>query len=338
LVLGLTSWVRADDLPAAVPLPVPQVSSSASPKPELDQAFLLLPSFDLEVATTGSQIRVGDSVTLMLQGDFKILPNAIRVQIPAGTEDMTTSLAIDPAVTGEDRHFTVTPVKAGRLTIPSLGIVDGSGKFIARTNPLPLDVQSAIPKDDPKPKEAEPPLPPAALGFPMWTLVVMGLVVLAIFAAGVYGIYRWSQKRRLQAEKLPKEPPKPEDEIALSSLDKLEARELLKSGKFKEHYFGISEILKHYLGSRYRFEAAESTTQELMSQLERQSYVPNDLLEMLKDMFEKLDRVKFTDYQPGVSEGVELIAHSRKIVTSTRRPPVLIAPGGTSTLEAGKVK
>jgi hypothetical protein len=297
---------------------------SATPTAELDQSFLLLPAFDVESVSTGKPILVGDSVQLKLQGDLKSLPQDLKINLPPGTEDITTTIALDEKTSGEDQHFSATAVKSGEVTVPSLALLDAAGKAIARTNPFKLKIESSISKTDPKPREAVPPLPPTALGLPLATLIAMGVVLLLILGAGIYGIIRWSQKRKLNQPEKPKAPALPEDQIAIQALERLEKSGYIRTAQFKAHYFGISEILKHYLGSRYLFDAAESTTDELLTHLERESGAPRAIVDQLREIYEKLDRVKFTDHRPSLAEGNDLIADAKKIVMSTRRPPEIV--------------
>jgi hypothetical protein len=311
----------AEDTPVAEP----------SQPVALDQSFLLLPAYDLETAP--QSVRVGDSVMVHLQGDpqgLKNLPATLNIGLPQGTEDLTTSVAIDDKTSGDDHHFKITFIKAGKATIPSLGLGqpgDDAKKFIARTNPMTVDVASSIEKNDPKPKEAAPPLPPERLGFPLWTLIVGGILILALVGAGVYWLIRWSKKRRLELAKRPKGPPPTEDEVAIEALKRLEAQGHLRKSEFKKFYFGISDILKHYIGARYKFDAVESTTDEMLDHLERQSGVQNNVLELLKEMYEKLDLVKFTDHIPVAIEGSELLEHAKKVVNQTKRQVVISASG-----------
>jgi hypothetical protein len=322
----------AEDTPIAVP----------SQPVELDQSFLLLPAYDLEVTTpsgqatgqpTAQSVRVGDSVTVHLQGDpqgLKSLPATLNIGLPQGTEDLTTSVVIDDKTSGDDHHFKITFIKAGKATIPSLGLGqpgDDAKKFIARTNPMTVDVASSIEKNDPKPKEAAPPLPPERLGFPLWTLIVGGILILALVGAGLYWLIQWSKKRRLELAKRPKGPPPTEDEVALEALKKLEAQGHLRKSEFKKFYFGISDILKHYIGARYKFDAVESTTDEMLDHLERQSGVQNNVLGLLKEMYEKLDLVKFTDHVPVTIEGSELLENARKVVSQTKRQIIISTTG-----------
>jgi hypothetical protein len=331
-----SSFADEDPTAATAAAPAPPTPTNSA---ELDQSFLLLPAYDLEMPAQAPAIRVGDSITVHLQGDpqsLKSLAPALTIGWPQGTEDLTTSVALDEKTSGDDHHFKITFIKAGKVTIPSLGLGnpgDDAKKFIARTNPLNIDVTTSIAKDDPKPKEAAPPLPPERLGFPVWTLIVGGILLLALIGAAVYWLIQWSKKRRLEDAKRPKGPPPTEDQVALEALKKLEAQGLLKKGDFKRFYFGVSEILKHYIGARYKFDAVESTTDEMLNHLDRESGVQSHLLELLKGMYERLDLVKFTDHRPVAIEGSELLEEARKVVNQTKRQ--IILPSANSSQKVG---
>jgi hypothetical protein len=311
-------------------------TTSVTTHVEIDPNFLLLPAYDLEMEKTSTGMKVGDSVNVKLdsgakEGDAK-LPKDLKVQVPPGTEnadDLGFTFNQPNSPNGKDVNLTVTAVKSGHILIPSLEITDASGKPIARTNPISLDVATSIAATDPKPKEAEPPKPPVSLGFPLATLVALGILALLLLAALVYWLVQWSKKRRLNAPVGPLAPPKPEDEVALAALAQLEKKGLLKAGNFKAHYFAVSEIVKHYIGSRFRFDAAESTTDEMISHLEQHKGLPGDTLDTLREMFERLDRVKFTDYTPIPFEGTQLLEDAKKFVTFTKRPPQIVTPGET---------
>jgi hypothetical protein len=322
----------------------------ASPTPSsgggLDQSFLLLPAYDLQWVKPPQGIKVGDPLVARIQEGVdggQQLPKDLKIQIPQGTfsadssggssgdrspEPDEPSFLLSETVT--DHQFTITPVKPGHVSVPSLVLVDDAGKQIARTNPLSVEVTSAISPSDPKPKEAEPPRPPVSLGIPLATLVLATVALLALLGVGIYALIRWLKKRKGVPVK-PIEPPKPEDEVALVALVKLEKRGLIQLGHFKTHYFAISEILKHYIGDRHGFDAAESTTFEMVTYLQSHKGLPDSTMETLIRMFEKLDLVKFTDHIPDSREGAELVEEARKFVMITRRPPPVVTADGASS-------
>ncbi len=289
------------------PAPVPTLS------PE-EQAFLALPARDLGFANAGETIWVGDKLKPNVEG---------KLAKPPKFDSKQESWAL--IETGE-----IVPMKPGSVTIPSLEIRDADGKPVARTNPVSIEVKSVI---DPKDKDAMQPAdvrPPMTLPFPWWFVALVGAAALAGFSGIVYGLVRWSRSRRLTAlAPKPVPPPKPEDELALLALAALQAERLIEKGQYKKHYFGVSEILKKYVGARYRFDAAESTSREIVVTLETVKNVGDELVDKVESLFERMDRVKFTDYVPSAEDGSQILEDVRRFVTTTRRPPpVVLETGG----------
>jgi hypothetical protein len=99
----------------------------------------------------------------------------------------------------------------------------------------------------------------------------------------------------------------------------LERQQLFQQLKFKAHYFGVSEILKCYVGARYGFDAPESTTGEMISVLIERKCLSDMSMGSLRSMFEKLDRVKFTDSIPEPDEATALLAQAKVFIRETRR-------------------
>jgi hypothetical protein len=298
------------------------------------ELLLSLPAFDLDLAqdrVNQTGFRIGDELLL----------KALALEVP-GIKNPAQELRLDASSVeskGDEQSWTVeqkashtpgmegkflisaVPLKPGKLVIPSLILKDLSGKPVARTNPFSIQVESAIKTNDPKPQEPAEIQPPVDLVFPWWVLVFLGLVVLALLVGLIYGINRWRNKSR------PVAPPPPtivlpEDEVALGRLAALEQEGLLAKGQFKPHYFKASEILKFYIGARYRFDALESTAREILQALDEKKIVSDLTITQLEKVFSRLDRVKFTDHVPDSAEASGLVAEVREIVQSTRRPPV----------------
>lgn len=303
---------------------------TVQPTQSLDQNFLLLPAYDLDWEKPTTSVKVGDTLSAKLSGpDVGKLPKDLKIQVPPGTPE-ETDLGYDvPDTVSEDLRVAVTVTKAGHVQVPSLALVDSSGKTIARTNPIAVEVQSVISSNDPKAKEPEPPKPPVSLGLPLATLILIGVLIVALIAGLVYWVVRWSRARRAAIPAV-KEPPKPEDEVALAALILLEKKGLMSAGKFKAHYFTISEIIKRYIGARYGFDAAESTTHEMMSYLREKRGMAALSMDSLSAMFERLDLVKFTDHVPVTLEGAELLEEAKKLVLTTRRLPQVAGAGNAS--------
>ncbi len=314
----------------ADPTPRPSVSA------KLDMGFLLLPAYELEPVasspspsqTPAAEHRVGDEIVLQVpqlsipQGSS----GPLKVDLPPGTPPLNDEgFEIFSKTDGPELKLIVVPIKAGNLTLPSLAIQDSTGKSFARTNPFRVEVKSAIRPDDPKPQEPAELRPPAELAFPWWAVGLMVAGALLVLGGLLYALYRWNKNRRAVPVKVV-EPPKPEDEEALSALAQLEKSGALERGEFKKHYFSVSEILKTYIGRRYGFDAPECTTRELLDNL-RQAWArefagDEKRLTALAELFEQLDRVKFTDHIPASVESQGVVGIAREFVRVTRRKSV----------------
>ncbi|MGK5084461.1 hypothetical protein WDW37_14295 [Bdellovibrionota bacterium FG-1] len=299
-----------------------------------DPAFLSLPAYDLERVSIpqpspspgSSKIRVGDSLLMSLRGPG--LNPGMTVQPPSGSESLM-DLGWDVARDGDasanqspgELRLKVTPLKGGKLTIPSMVILkegEPLDKAFARTNPLVMDVESSIKADDPKAQEPVGLRPPLGLRFPWWVVgaLILLLAVLVVLAVLVYR--RFSRAKQKPAPARPPEPVRPADEVALAALAELERTGPLKRGDFKGHYFRVSEILKVYLAERFRIDAVESTSREIIIALEQRHTIVDDSLDRLDLLFGKLDLVKFTDHIPIPDEGARLLGEAREFVIITR--------------------
>jgi hypothetical protein len=290
----------------------------------IDQAFLSLPAYDVEFVDQSIKkpIRVGDSFVLQLVG----LPAELAMPLAIGPADASDLARIQEegwTLLGAkgDSSFLVVVLKPGKLTLPSLLIKDSKGASIGRTNPFVVDAETAIRPDDPKPEAPVGSRPPVGLHFPWQAMILVAGFFLLVLVAVLYALVRWSRgKRVLVAPQIPSGPPKTPDESALEAFAELEEQALMKRQLYKNHYFGISEILKRYLGERYEFDALESTTHELMQALETKTLLTPGVLGQLKDIFEALDQVKFTDFVPSIEEGGTALFRARDMVNQTKKP------------------
>ncbi|MGK5089106.1 hypothetical protein WDW86_16235 [Bdellovibrionota bacterium FG-2] len=309
-----------------------QPSGIPSPSAAGDADFLSAPSFELErepLASAKPQVpQVGDVLRLNVQG-YQGSSAAIKVEASVPVDKLREEgfeILPNPAASSVPLSISVVIVKAGKLTLPALGLRDSASKWVGRTNPFSLEVTSSIRSDDPQPEKPAEGLPPVALGFPWKLIVAAGLLVFALVALGVYAGVRWSRPGRMSKQKVSEGPPKPEDEVALAELERLEREGFLKIGRFKPHYFRVSDILKAYFGRRFDFDALESTSGELMIALERKQVVSEELLREIRLYFDNLDEVKFTDRPPLPDAAGKLVAQAREFVLKTRRIAQIAQP------------
>lgn len=296
------------------------------------EEVLNLPAFDIQwnEVTPKSEAKVGDALPLKIMGVRGAKSTEeFNLTVPPGAEDLADSgWGIESFVPStqksqtesQDFPFTAVPLKEGQLTLPALLVQDHAGKPIGRTRPFRLSVTSSIRADDPRPKEVAPPEPPVSLSFPWWVVTVLVVVGVSAFAGVCYFLYEYWKKHRVKVAKPMPIVVKPEDEEALAALTEVARAELIKKGAFKAYYFRISEILKGYVGRRYRCDALECTSAEMFRILENKNALDDALLDELEKTFDLLDRVKFTDFVPDTQECTQLLEWARSFVLRTRKP------------------
>jgi LPXTG-motif cell wall-anchored protein len=144
-----------------------------------------------------------------------------------------------------------------------------------------------------------------------WWWLVMGLLL----AGAGYLLWR---KRKQVLEGPPPPPPVPPDVVALEKLQALKQTDWLVSGKTKEFYSAISDIVRAYLEGQFRVPALERTTSELMRDLRKKSDIPAELQAELRELLDSSDLVKFAKFRPDAAEGAQALQEAVKFVEQTR--------------------
>jgi hypothetical protein len=124
--------------------------------------------------------------------------------------------------------------------------------------------------------------------------------------------------------------------VALQALAALEASPLLERGQVKEYHIAASDILRTYVEERFRVEALEMTTREVLEGL---SEVGADAAFRvgLRTFLEACDLVKFAKARPGEARSREALALARRIILesvpseSPLAPALAPAPAGAAT-------
>jgi hypothetical protein len=145
---------------------------------------------------------------------------------------------------------------------------------------------------------------------PWWWLV-------GVFLLSALCILLW-RKRKLALEGPPPAPPVPADETALWELQELAKSDWLSTGKIKEFYIAISNILRVYLEQGFGTPALERTTNEILRDLRKASEIPAERQAELRDLLDTCDLVKFAKFRPDAAEGMAAHASAVRFVEQTR--------------------
>ncbi|MEA3336523.1 MAG: hypothetical protein U9R25_11475 [Chloroflexota bacterium] len=283
-------------------------------------------SIDVELNVPSGQLTVGDPIELTLEvthpagylvimpektdvwGDFSIASRSMPVTVDNGDGTETTSQRIDA------RLFA-----PGDFSTPALPltITDGAGNLIeASVAPASVTIASVLEEGDTALRDIKP-LADLSLAS-VWPWLIAGIAVLAM---GV-GFFLWWRRRGIVAVDnwLP-------HEIAFEGLDHVEALRLPETGRFKEHYTLVSEIIRVYIERRYQVPMLERTTSEIRASLAGRR-VPQDIAGELVDVLAESDLVKFSKFDPDVADARELLGKARLIVERTMPMDVPEESGG----------
>ena len=313
------------------------VSLTAAPTAAQDTALAaqsVEPAVETTVSATAAA--VGDPVTVV-----------VTVRHAAGTEvrwpdpvDAAPFELLDPPATQttaaadggvESRlELQVAAFELGELSFPSLNVevVDAEGEETTlATEAVPVAVESVGRDEGGDIRDIKGPL---AIPFAVVTLLPWIAVLLALAAAAAW-LYRRHRRRARPEALVPTLPPRPAHEVAREALDALEAAGLLERGEIKTYHIRLSDIVRVYVEGRFRVDAMEMTTGEVLDGLNRTD-ADRGAVADVRRVLDRCDLVKFAKLRPAIPECRELLPLARRVVEVTA--PVEPAPAGPAAIPA----
>ena len=254
-----------------------------------------------EAALDTATARVGDPIrlTLTLHHDATArpeapdLPQIFRDFSPrcAGWNQREVATEFELAQECELRLY-----ELGLHEVPTVAVpfVSAAGDTLLRTTqPLAIEVISARVEGEDQLRDIKPPMLISG-GVPLWMVVAIGLLALALCVLG--GIWLWRRRTRTSE---PPPPPEPIDYAA--EFARIAESGLLERGEFKTYYSLLSENLRRFLEESLAIEAMEQTTSELADALQ-EGEVDTALREQVIDYLAAADLVKFARFHPALDE------------------------------------
>jgi hypothetical protein len=285
-----------------------------------DFANLEAPSVQAQVDPTTATL--GDLITLTIRVKH---PQALPVDSPVfakslGTFEVYASTRLPAEVTGDTAverfQASLQNFTTGQQVLPGMEVPyhDPMGKpHSVKTPELTVMIQEVPPgpKDKGDIRGIKGVVGPTAWS-PWWWLVAVFLL-----SAVCYLLWR---KRKLSRAGPPPAPPIPPDIEAMQKLQALAQTDWLATGKIKEYYSAISDILRAYLEGAFHTPALERTTNELIRDLRRKTEIPVELQGELKELLETADLVKFAKWRPEATEATQTHQTAVTFVEKTRPP------------------
>lgn len=274
---------------------------------------------------------IGDQVSLHLE---LTVPAGSQVYWPmfqdtlaAGIEILRKSaidtIELDNYLVGLHQSLVVTVFDSGSYYIPSIPfrtrMKGDTTTYFTETRPLYLEVQSIDINQDESIKPIKPPLhaPVTFAELLPWLLAF----ILLILIAGAVAYIIVKKRRQEPVFSFLQKPELPPYERAIRDLEDLKTRKVWQSGRVKEYYSELTDIIRIYLEGRYQVRAMEMTTHEIGESL-REIDIRLDSRDRLHRMLTLADLVKFAKAQPLPVDNDQSYTDGRTFVESTR-PPVI---------------
>lgn len=234
------------------------------------------------------------------------------------------------------RALIIQSFDSGVYTIPPFLLV--SGPDTLRTEPITLKVN---PVDVSSLEDIHPIAP--AMDFetrwydylPDWLTDYWPwmLAALLLIAAGICAYLILT--RKVEVPLIPKKKPVPPYQLAMQRLDSLREANLWQSGREKEYYTHLIDILRDYLQGRFGINAMEMTSQQITRVLNENetTRMPN---KRMRQILEIADFVKFAKVRPLPDDNHRAMAEAVRFVEETKPAEEIPADGNPTQMDAAQ--
>lgn len=156
-----------------------------------------------------------------------------------------------------------------------------------------------------------------------WILVACFVALVALIFAAIWAYERYFRNRKKDAGQVEQKPidKRPAHVIALEALEHLRDENLWQSGRTKDYFSQLTDIVKEYIGRRYGISAIEQTTEDLLRELRlnTQIDIEKESVDMLKDVLEIADLVKFAKWSPLPADNERAFEKGKAFVHKTKK-------------------
>lgn len=266
-------------------------------KPQTESGYLLIPS---DTLASGVEI-VGES-----KADTQLLGN--------GIQEIKRQLIIQSFDSG---LYTLSPI----LYVSATGDTSISNREVLKVVPVNVDSLQTI-HDYADVQDGEKKfwdfLPDFLTDWGIWMIIA---ILLAVAGIVVYFRYFKNGIKNLQENKRT-EPPY---EQAIRRLKELKSRKLCESGREKEYYTELTDILRTYIDRRFHINAMEMTSSDILNALDKNddTRLPKRHMKLL---LEVADFVKFAAQRPLPDDNVRAYNNALQFVEDTKPSKEVFEP------------
>lgn len=198
-----------------------------------------------------------------------------------------------------NHHYLFTGFEGGSHMIPALEVSYQFKGRLDTARSMPLFIQIAEPEVDTseqiKPIKAPINTPVNFAEILPWAGLALGILLLGV---GSYILLRRYLRRKQHPEVFAMKKKEAAHVIAFRELDALKEQKMWESGQVKAFYTRLTEITRRYIENQYGIPAMESVSEEIIEAFQRVNSEGELLDEMLRDLLQLADLVKFAKEDP----------------------------------------
>ncbi len=298
----------------------------------------------VEAVLDKDTIQSGESIQLLLTvqqtDDVAVIWPIINDSLANGFEvvqrkDVDTSFNKQQTGVTYKQQFVITNFKGGtnQLEPFTFRYLEGKDTLFVSTQAISVNVK--VPKVD---TEKEFKDITGVLDVPIGWLEFLWLyIVIFITLLGALGFYIYYKTRKNKPAPIVVEKPAPvipADIIAFEKLEAIKLKKLWQSGQLKQYFIELTEIVREYIDARYKIDAEEMTTSEILRALQLTDAPQEARLELMK-LLQLADLVKFAKGNSSEQENEKAWEQAYKFVLETKEVPVAKAAEKPSSQENG---
>lgn len=284
---------------------------------------LLAAPFSVNGTLEPAEIVIGDQAVLHYEVyqdasdriSMPVLADTVVAHVDIVGKPSIDTVRLDGGRIQVNVDYTVTSFDSGFYYIPSQRFE--SVEDVAESRPMSLSVLTVeidAESDDINDIKDVMDAPFSWREFFKWMGIV--LAVLLVIAIIAYLVYRFVLHREVPILAPKPEPEIPAHVVALARLEEIKAEKLWQSGKVKEFYTELTDVLREYIDKRFGINAMEMTSDEIIA-LVRKNPDMDEVRASLAQILELSDLVKFAKLVPMENENSRSVLDAFAFVEKT---------------------
>lgn len=286
--------------------------------------FVLAQGITVNAKTDTNAILIGQQFHINLEASYPKNSNASWFVVPDTigklqiVERGKMDTVANAAILQLRQSITVTGFDSGRYTIPPFQLAyrnaNDTTTYFASTNPLAITINTVAVDTTKEIRDIKGPIE-VPYTFADFLPYIIALLLAGLLAYGIYYYIKKSREKTVVPVKYV--PKRPAHEIALEDLIKLRDEKVWQQGNIKDYHTRVTDIVRTYIERRFKINALEFTTNELMSSLAIKS-LNDELRSKLNFTLTLADMVKFAKGNPLPDEHEQAMSNSIAFIEATK--------------------